>query len=496
MEEQSSFGFNLKDRKTIVAVVGLLVLLISIPLAVYLIQQKQIFKPRAFEPKGGQLAPLSGPETSFTLATSLDGGPNFVPLGQKVRVSVFARSDVDAANLFAAKLKFPANILEVEEIITQESSNVIKNWVEKISDNKAGTISLVGGVPAPGYKTTVGQPTGKVAEIVFGTKAVGDAYVDFDEGTAIYRNSDNSNILSIKREVDFRVLASSAPSLQVNFVNSTGSPVSSESCTVYWDCNGGGGWTTSSCQTSSNRTINLASSHPAGWCKGVAVSSSNLAGVTPVPVDGLKTTTKDRNLYGWENSWSSGSKSLTFIVNSAATPTPTLASNIGMTISVESVKVKIPAGSSFEVLNLTSTGADGFTMYGYPTTYGPGINWIPSSGGMVVGRGVPISIQVNQNVKSGIYTGTAVIKGLSGSAQVTLPVEVTVEESGDVNSDGKITLVDMSALLSKWGKTKAEAGRADINGDGVVNTIDYSMMVKILIEKRVIKSAEEAPPAP
>lgn len=326
MEEQSPSKINFKDRKTILTIVGFLVLLIAIPLGVYLVQQKQIFKPRA---GGGTPPPVSGPETSFSLVSSLQGGPNFVPLGQKIRVSLFVRSDIDAANLFAAKLKFPTNILEVEEIITGINSSCelrpacldanpackipepaegwckqyfIKNWVEKNSDNKTGTISLIGGVPAPGYKTTTGQPSAKMAEIVLKTKTAGDAYVDLDVDAAIYRNSDNNNILGIKRAVDFRVLPPT----------------------------------------------------------------------TPTPTSSVTVTT---------------------------TPTPII---------------------------------------------------------------------------SGVIS----------------PIP------GDVNSDGKITLVDMSALLSKWSKVAVEAGKADLNNDGVVNTVDYSMMIKILLERGIIKSASEAPQPP
>lgn len=434
MEEQSiPSGFNFKSRKAILGIAGFLILLIAIPLAVYLIQQQQIFKPKA---GGGTPPPVSGPETSFSLMSSLEGGPNFVPLGQKVRISVLVRSDIDAANLFAAKLTFPTNILEIEEIIAGENNNCtsrpgcldsrpackipepaegwctsdggaffIKNWVEKVYDNKAGTISLVGGVPNPGYTTTVGQPGGKMVEIVFKTKAIGDAYVDFDEGTAIYRNSDNNNILDIKRPVDFRVLSSATPTPTLSMPSIT---ITSPSGQVTW-------------VTGETRRVSWSNSHSNYvriYIENPAIFGS---GSTNYIYDG--TIPGSQGYYDWKISQN-----------------------------------QLPTGPNYRLridgINTTNIGAE------------------------VVSRGYSNDL-----------------------FRIVSLAPAPPEIPGDVNGDGKITLVDMSALLSKWGKTKVEAGRADITGkddkpDGLVNSMDYSKMLNILLDKGIIKSASEAPSAP
>jgi hypothetical protein len=44
---------------------------------------------------------------------------------------------------------------------------------------------------------------------------------------------------------------------------------------------------------------------------------------------------------------------------------------------------------------------------------------------------------------------------------------------GDINKDGIISVLDLSLLLSSWGKT----GASDLNADGIVNVFDLSMLL-------------------
>src|SRR3989344_1189848 len=96
--------------------------------------------------------------------------------------------------------------------------------------------------------------------------------------------------------------------------------------------------------------------------------------------------------------------------------------------SPSSVKVTITSGMTKPALTLTSTGSNSFLMYGYPTDYGPGINWAPSSGGMSPGGTVQIEIQVNEGINPGTYTGNPIIKD-SNNQSFTIPVSVTVVRS-------------------------------------------------------------------
>lgn len=345
--------FFTKNKKQILGALGVIALVAVIPLGVYLVQQKQIFKPKASEVNS-----VSRPEASFSLQ-----GPTTASVGGQIKVSVLVRSDIDAANLFTAKLQFPANLLKVEEVNVASSSAVqgvnivqfcaqvitracdlrsteckdfptpcdvpvgwvvvtgkdlaptptpsrycaqvitracspdalpicedfgspcdvpagwttsrstgdmcaqvitmacnpqtsecrefptpcdvpagwssptntpaptaiaptvpptvtntpapsptptpvplnkdffVQRWVEKTYDNNVGTVSLVGGVFSPGFKSVTGQPSRVMVEITFTTLAEGNATISFADDSAIYRNSDNQNILETKRDL-------------------------------------------------------------------------------------------------------------------------------------------------------------------------------------------------------------------------------------------------------------------------------------------------------
>lgn len=125
---------------------------------------------------------------------------------KEVAVEVHIRSDSDEVNLLSAKIIFPKEYLKVVRIDT--NSTFIKNWVENTFDNNMGTISLIGGIPNPGYKTTLGE-TGLMATIYFEIINVpqegGSVVISLDELSAIYRNSDNLNILSDKKGLEIKV---------------------------------------------------------------------------------------------------------------------------------------------------------------------------------------------------------------------------------------------------------------------------------------------------
>ena len=73
---------------------------------------------------------------------------------------------------------------------------------------------------------------------------------------------------------------------------------------------------------------------------------------------------------------------------------------------------------------LTDTG--GFSVYGYPTNYGPGINPIPASGGSENGDVVLFAVEVIATVPPGTYTGAFLIKDLSGNVLGEIPIKVIV----------------------------------------------------------------------
>lgn len=101
-------------------------------------------------------------------------------------------SQNEAANLFAAKIGFDASMLEVVRI---EKGTVLTSWAEEFVDNQTGNISLVAGKPTPGVITTEGNDP-LMARIIFKGKTAGNTPVALNQGSRIYSNRDNQNILT------------------------------------------------------------------------------------------------------------------------------------------------------------------------------------------------------------------------------------------------------------------------------------------------------------
>ncbi|KKR79350.1 MAG: hypothetical protein UU73_C0005G0051 [Candidatus Daviesbacteria bacterium GW2011_GWA1_41_61] len=182
------------NRKGVLTLVILTGVLLGLVLAVYLVGQRQIFQPKAYE-SIVQPVIISGSETSLSLKA-----PQEVQAGQEAAVVVYIHSDSDPSNLFAAKIKFPADLLKVEGFKTDRS--FITNWASQSFDNSKGTITLIGGVPSPGVKTQAGEEGIIMAEIIFKAQAAGLVNLTLGD-SAIFRNSDNANILTTKREASF-----------------------------------------------------------------------------------------------------------------------------------------------------------------------------------------------------------------------------------------------------------------------------------------------------
>lgn len=279
MEEQSVPNVIAEHLKPIIGVLATLLIFSAAGIGGYLVQQRQIFAPKAAKIEVPQT-----PKTSILLE-----GPSSATIGESFTVKVKIRSDIDAANLFTAKLQFSPDILEVISIndsdevisaqpdckrsgegcsgdnccqgylcqaftggsfkcvaeITQSASSsaspvilanprdqnlsatdsgvivpppqndkitkvssptdsFIQTWVEKTYDNKSGLITITGGVPSPGFKTDFGKDA-LMAEVTFKVKNSGPALVEFSSGTAIYRNSDNINILDSRNELNLTI---------------------------------------------------------------------------------------------------------------------------------------------------------------------------------------------------------------------------------------------------------------------------------------------------
>lgn len=94
----------------------------------------------------------------------------------------------------------------------------------------------------------------------------------------------------------------------------------------------------------------------------------------------------------------------------APTATPTATPDTGIVISdLRSTLTVRAGGPAVDAFKITSTGASGVTLYGYPTTYGPGLNWSFASAGLVPGSPKTVVVQANENVPAGTYRGEAIV---------------------------------------------------------------------------------------
>lgn len=165
-------------------------------------------KPKAVPvPKKEVPQVVVAPQAGFILEASSSA----YVVGNEIRVTVLAKAETDAANLFVAKLRFPSDLLEATKIdLHPKSGNsfvaswFVANWVENIFDNQAGVVSLVGGVPSPGFLSPEGVSS-PMADIVFKAKKEGKVELGVENTSAVYRNKDNENVINLREGASFEI---------------------------------------------------------------------------------------------------------------------------------------------------------------------------------------------------------------------------------------------------------------------------------------------------
>lgn len=368
------------------------------------------------KPPSYAVSDISG--ATLSLSTT---SPNVEP-GQEIPVAITTRTDTHKANLFSAKLNFDATKLEVVRV--DNTGTFITKWVEEIYDNTTGKVSIVGGVPKPGFSTSGADAT--VTTVVLRTKDIGSTTVSFDPTSAIYRNTDNVNFLSgttnltVTVEIPPTPTPTGAPTATptpIEVPTATPTPLPTETpiptptpttCSLT-----GGSWVSTLNPTNEGSIVTLVVSS-AGPCTGKQVSfevreDDGLLGSDPVTTN-----------------------------PSAATFT-----------SPDSVSTSWVAEYQ----------PDGFEGINDPPEY-YFITAI-SDGSSSITSGAP-QLQVNKSA-------------------------TTIYKKGDANRNGVVDLQDLSILLSYWFDTANFPDEVDINNDGIINTFDFSGMLVILRQNGVIQ---------
>lgn len=589
------------DERGVIQFVVVFILLAGLIAGVYLVQRTQIFKPKA--------APNlpANPEISFELeleqtATSLfpdEATPTYITNGTNFRVDVYARSDIEAANLFNAKIRYSADTLEFVEVNQRSGQSFIRNWVEASNDNDV--VSMVGGVPAPGVQTNTQIGAYLMGSIIFRTKATGTAAIELVDTSAIYSNSNNINILTARKgaiavpiqQVQSTPTPTPAPQIscsritveggiQVN--NNSGeltyyvvdgearvrlsAQVNPASSNIIWveasrsqylpagrfdTPNSTSTFYTVPRNANSNQQEGVTiradipnsntSQNPLASCPNVTLAINptsantrsvsynlspnwNLIGIPVTPTAALTAETFLKNstygnnkcdtIIGFDSSsgqarsyFTDPSKSIFnnlsnltagrgYFVHCTEAISFSLSGNSvssNPTVVVDWNQVSLPLGTNMrasEVLAQLSGSLSCQTIWTIPA--GANQN---SCGGYetqlcFTNGGSSCSYQVPDPQNSSACNRTISSTNFSVNDTTGYWVHCVAQSqltpgSGDANNDSRIDLGDMSVLLSDFNKNSGFRRALDMNGDGVINTFDFSLMRNLLITSRVIR---------
>ena len=453
---------------------------------------------------------ISGnPETSFILELERDPNPPYpinptpsnIQVGNNFRVDIYARSDFYAANLFVAKLNFPADAVEVVSIDERGTNSLATQWPEASFDNTTGKISIVGGVISPGVKTNA-NANYLFATIIFKAKKTSSVNVSFAPESAIYSNANNTNLLTEAnnlRGVNFEVVdiaptptpTPTPPPAAPAVVSCTGTTVTGATLT----------------QTTTGQVYTAIPTATVTFTANYTPTTNTTISWTG-PSTGTFTTNSTTGISSWVVPTVTAAQSYTtkatITLNSATTDCPL----INLSVIPPVVPPALTSACTFPQLTAafgTRTGnaqfnsscdlnSDGFIDI---TDYSLNLRARAHS------CDVSDFSQTRFNATSGSKTGDAnfdVCLDLDENGQIDISdfsLMVTAiaintppsEGNGDGNNDGKVNLVDLSILYTNFNKPAYFRRGLDLSGDGFINAVDFSRMISLLIEKGVIKGS-------
>lgn len=113
----------------------------------------------------------------------------------------------------------------------------------------------------------------------------------------------------------------------------------------------------------------------------------------------------------------------------------------------------------------------------------------PNSRGKICAQVITYAIDPNTNSCRQYSTPCAIpeswIRVLS--CEKPSPTPINSRNKGDANNDGKVSLVDMSVVLTLFNKSSASKPGTDLNGDGIVNTFDFGLLRNLFVEFKIIR---------
>jgi hypothetical protein len=118
-------------------------------------------------------------------------------------------------------------------------------------------------------------------------------------------------------------------------------------------------------------------------------------------------------------------------------------------------------GGKYEQGITGSTNANNVQVGDVSFTYTPSTADVASADLQVIAHGSGTKAYVDN------------LQWLAPSGTVTPPPS----KPGDVNGDGTVDALDLSTVLSNWGKSSASAAQGDLNSDGTVDALDLSTVL-------------------
>lgn len=189
----------------------LFIMLGALPIGVYLVGQRT------------NSLPLAAPEKvqrAGTVSFTLEQDPAFATTSAQIAVNLFIHSDDQSANLFATRVNFPTQHLELIKVASSSADLkstgdqvVDAKWIQSDVDNTAGTVDLVAGVPNPGIKTEVDQKY-LLAKLIFNVTSQSEATFHLDPDSTIFSSVTNAPLEVRKNDLTFDLptVATTSPS--------------------------------------------------------------------------------------------------------------------------------------------------------------------------------------------------------------------------------------------------------------------------------------------
>ncbi len=509
-----------KFSKNVIAGIVVGVVLLSIPLGVYLVQQNQIFKPKASED--------AGLETSFGLGSLYNNcklvygdecnlmDPKPLKVGEIFKVQLVVRSDLEAAKVFTAAINFPKDLLEVVNIYTEETVPGIPPQPLPCN-GLADTTSCAPGYsciekcgppvsreddPPPGFSCTKNgefDPVGRkrlncprcLAEGTKISTPKGEIPVqNIKEGDLVYTlNSKNQKIASkvlrtssIEVPPNHQVInlrLKDGRNLQVSPNHPTADGITTDKLKAGDKYNESIVVSAQKINYTKDRTYDLLPDSDTGYyfANGILMGStlkSRVLGIVSTVNTGSGASFTTYFIEKWiEKKYDNSTGTISII---GEVPSPGFKTN-GIAANLATIEFKAKAAGTADV------------------TFGTDTSILSSTANRIIPaikRDTSIQITKGaacQDIIPDCKEGETLVSGDPNPNDPNkCPVQKCITNSktkGDGNRDGKIELIDLSILLSNFGNKRSEL---DYNNDEIINGLDYSSMVKYLIDSGIIRA--------